>query len=291
MIASVFHEGSGLGDQLFRYITVRTLAEEKGYEWGMINPDWFKGSDFMNIDPGREIPFPYKNKQIGFTNRFVEKDVRQHQDFPNESIDIRSYDPEINFVEDNTVIDGSFEDDKYWRHNLHNIDKWLVVEPLNVPDDLCVIGFRGGEYAAQSDLFLTDDYWMHALKGFRELGILKYEIHTDDPFLAQQTFERIFNATGYNNIYTWKVVHNQPVSHSRHTNMGLNWRTARYAKYAIVPNSAFFILPRILKHHDGGDRTDLVKGGTVTIAPRYWARRNTKTWARPACYYPEFTYM
>lgn len=60
MIAGIFHQGSGLGDQLHRYVTVRTLAEEKGYDWGIINPQEFKGRSFMDIDYGlsyKKVPF------------------------------------------------------------------------------------------------------------------------------------------------------------------------------------------------------------------------------------------
>lgn len=255
MIAGIFYEGSGLGDQLFRYITVRTFAEEKGFDWGMFSSKNFKGISFL--------PTPLEALPSAEFKRWNEKDIRDK-----DGLDIRSYDPEINFIEDNTIIDGSFEDDKYWRHNLDNISKWLAVEPLNVPDDKCIMGFRGGEYITNPDLFLPAGYWRDARNHMKD----KYfEIHTDDPMLARQLFPTDF------------VVDNQPISHSKHTNMGLNWRSARYAKYAIIPNSAFFILPRLLKHFE--DPT------AVTIAPRYWARHNTKTWARPACYYKEFRYI
>lgn len=256
MIAGVFHEGSGLGDQLFRYITVRTLAEEKGCAFGMHGG--FKGFDFMN-------PFMHLVIDITEYKRWNEKDVRDSQ-----GNDIRSYDPEINFVEDDTIIDGSFEDSKYWHHNLANISKWLAVEPLNVPDDVCVIGFRGGEYYTDPNLGLPYEYYEEAIW---KVEPKKYQVHTDDPALAKQMF-------GHK---AFEIVENKPISHSKHTAMALNWRSARYAKYAIIPNSAFFIIPRLLKHLE--DPT------AVTIAPRYWARRNTGVWARPACYYKEFTYL
>jgi len=274
MIAGIFHEGSGLGDQLFRYNTVRTLAEEKGYDWVFMQSSEFKGKDFMKIEcsnhgstTGEEV-----------YTRWNEKDVRDAN-----GLDIRSYDPEINFVEDNTIIDGSFEDDKYWGHNLENINKWLAVEPLNVPDGICVIGFRGGEYYADPNLGLEKEYYQEALGGgiskipIPWISIYQYQVHTDDPDMASRVFAPFF-APHY-----LTIIPNEPISHSKHTNMGFNWRSARYAKYAIIPNSAFFILPRLLKHLE--DPT------AVTIAPRYWARRNTKTWARPACYYKQFTYI
>lgn len=259
MIGAQFHEGSGLGDQLFRYITLRTVAEEKGLDWGMAHRENFKGGSFMDLKMYSDYPpeqdFPYFP--------WNEKDVRDAN-----GVDIRSYDPEINFIKDCAFIDGSFEDDKYWGHNLANINKWLAVEPLKIAEDLCVVGFRGGEYAQNPDLFLTPDYWEKAMK---LIGEKKFEVHTDDPPLARQHFPKLL------------IINNDIISHSKHTNMGYNWRSARYARYAIIPNSAFFIIPRLLKHFE--DPT------AVTIAPRYWARRNTKTWARPACFYKPFMYV
>lgn len=254
MIFGRFHAGSGLGDQLHRYITTRTLAEKKGYGWGMWGATNFKGKDFMGIKyfSGETPP----TKGFKYWN---EKEVREN------GVDIRSYDPEINFVEDNTIIDGSFEDFKYWGHNLSSISGWLQTESMTVPDDTVMIGFRGGEYATVPDLFLTDDYWIKALSMFPE-G-MKYQVHTDDAALAQHTLERC-GLKGAEYIQE----------------IGTNWRSMRYAKNAIIANSAFYIIPRLLRHNDHYH-------GGKTIAPRYWARRNIKQWARPACYYDAFTYV
>lgn len=259
MIFGFWHEGSGLGDQLFRYITVRSLAEKKGYDWGMRGE--FKGDFFLNFNRGKSVEGNTEYAQ------FREKEVREN------GVDIRSYDPEINFISNWTAIDGSFEDDKYWRSNLGNISKWLLTPTLEVPNTRCLIGFRGGEYKGISELFLTEEYWETAKAEIMRLrpNLSQWEVHTDDPQAAK---EYIFNAN---------IIDNQQISHSKHTNMGLNWASMRYAKYAIIPNSAFFILPRILKHQEDPS--------AVTIAPRYWAGRNHNIWKRPACYYPEFLYV
>lgn len=256
MIAGIFHQGSGLGDQLMRYITVRTLAEQKGYGWGMINDDNFKGKDFF-LDTGLHYNHPLRN--AGLQPTFQEKEIKEN------GIDIRSYDPEINFIEDNTILDGSFEDDKYWGHNLDNIRSWLAVEPLEMPDDVCVIGFRGGEYTVFPDLFLTKDYWEQGIKMMREINPkMRFEIHTDDGKTALSFFEGLLEPGEI------KVIHN----------ISLNWRSVRYAKYLLIANSAFYILPALLNENV-----------QKVIAPRYWARRNICTWARPACYYKKFTYI
>lgn len=243
MIAGIFHSGSGLGDMLHRYITVRTLAEDKGFEWGMVHSENFKGASFMDLKtPTATGPF---------RNMWNEKDVREN------GVDIRSYDPEINFIEDNTIIDGYFEDSKYWCHNLKNIDTWLKVEPLEVADDVCVIGFRGGEFYSDPNLGLPKEYYWDAIEQMQRINpMMTFEVHTDDKHKAAKFF------AGFPTIQE----------------IGSNWRSMRYAKHAIIANSAFYILPRLLS-------------GGVTIAPRYWARRNTKGPWRPSAYYKQFIYV
>src|SRR3990167_9365070 len=252
MIRGIFHQGSGLGNQLARYIATRVLSLDKDYDWEMIyNPDGsgkqegFKGNGIF------EVPIPRVATFTDFANMWHEKKVTEN------GVDIRSYDPEINFVEDDKTIEGEFQDERYWEHREKEVDEWLKVEPLDMPDDLCVIGFRGGEFAVYPDLFLTKEYWLEAIKKMQEINPdMKFQIHTDDKPLAQQFFS------------DFEVIHD----------VEINWRSMRYAKYAIIANSSFFIFPRWLN-----------KG--LTIAPRYWGRHNTKIWSLPQNYYKRFTYI
>lgn len=260
MISSYFHAGSGAGDQLFRFITSRTIAEQMEVPHGMEGSENCKVLDFMRLPPFYSSVF--------YNKKWEEKCIRDEN-----GVDVRSFDPESQFLQPNTIIDGSFEDSRYWGHNLKNINKWLAVEPLNVPNNTCVIGFRGGEYYSNPDLGLPNSYFRECIQMMIDKDISNFQVHTDDPSLARKIIP-------YDGV---EIIDNEPITHSKHTNMGFNWRSARYAKYAIIPNSAFFILPRLLKHFE--DPT------AVTIAPRYWARRNTKTWARPACFYKPFTYV
>lgn len=265
MITGIFHQGSGLGNQLHRYVATRVRAADLGVEWDMLfNPDGsgkeggFKGKSFMNIPWQQKqnvdvIHFVSTDRPNTQVNVWTEKCVRDDIS----GVDIRSYDPEFNFIEDNTVIDGEFQDERYWMHREKEVNEWLKVEPLDVADDLCVIGFRGGEFALYPDLFLEKEYWDEAIVKMKEINPnMRFEVHTDDPVLAQQCFP------------DYKVIHD----------IGLNWRSMRYAKYAIIANSSFFILPRWLRNG-------------VTIAPRYWGRHNTKIWSLPQNYYKRFTYL
>ena len=276
MIVGQFHQGSGLGNQLARLVATRVRAADLGVDWGMMyNPDGsgkepgFKGKSFMDIgnwDKGvrTEVKYfsinpaqnptasPLPDEPEGFMGNFIEKCIRD--EFGN---DIRSFDPEFNFIEDNTIIEGEFQDERYWEHREKEVNEWLKVEPLEMPNDLCVIGFRGGEFAVYPDLFLTKEYWQEGIRMMREINPnMRFEVHTDDPVLAQQCFPE------------YKVIHD----------IGLNWRSMRYAKYAIIANSSFFILPRWLN-----------KG--LTIAPRFWGRRNVGVWSLPQNFYRRFLYI
>lgn len=232
-----------MGNQLFRFVVSKCLAKDKGFKHGMVNPRNFKGASFMEL--------PLENgMNIGTEwNYWFEKRVVEN------GVDIRGYDPEINFVQDNTIIDGEFQDERYFSHRLDDIREWLKVEPLELLDDLCVIGFRGGEYTGFPDLFLPKTYWDTAIALKRAYNPnMTFQVHTDDPATARQFFP------------DFECIHD----------VGLNWRSVRYAKHLIIANSSFYILPGLLN--------EKVK---EVIAPRYWARHNVSIWALPQNYYSD----
>lgn len=255
MIRGIFHKGSGLGNQLHRYVATRVLALDRGYEWGMVAPELFKGSSFMNLDTGKENNYPY---HIEEPNGKVVVDMPGPDAYlPLWEEKTDYYNPEFNFIENFSIIDGEFQDERYWEHREKEVNEWLKVEPIDVPDDVCVIGFRGGEFSVFPDLFLTKEYWNKAILEIMMIDRqTTFEVHTDDPVLAKQFFPN------------YKVIHD----------IGINWRSMRCAKYAIIANSSFYILPRWLRNG-------------ITIAPRYWARHNTKVWNMPQNYYKRFTYI
>ena len=252
MIYGFTHPGSGLGNMLHRYIATRVLALDKGYEFGMIGKENFKGSSFMNLDMGRDVGVDTFTEQP--SGKVVPvlhtKYIQWEEKTP-------YYNPEFNFIEDNTIIDGEFQDERYFEHRLKEINEWLRVEPIDIPDDVCVIGFRGGEFYTVPELGLPKSYFDEGIKLMREINPnMRFEVHTDDELLAKQFFPN------------YKVIHD----------IGINWRSMRYAKYAIVANSSFYILPRLLN-------------GGITVAPRYWDRYNIKKWERPYNFYKSFSYI
>lgn len=259
MVVGIFHPGSGLGNMLARYVMTRTLAEDKGWNFGMLGIEHFKGS-FMNIDLGSLVDIPYTIEAggrlvpISTMASFAEKKVVEN------GVDIRGWDPEINFVEDNTIIDGEFQDERYWGHKLPEITKWLDTAPLFMPNDLCIIGFRGGEYKYVPDLFLPKEYWEQAIDVMKQINpSMRFHVVTDDVETARQMLPE-----------GMKITHD----------MSTDWRAIRGARYLIIANSSFYIFPALINNNV-----------RKIIAPRFWGRYNTGVWATNQNYYGKFQYI
>jgi len=222
MIIGIFHNGSGIGNQLHRYVATRIKALEENTSFAMIGD--FKGKDFMNLQT-YEVEYP--------AGRVV--------------------------TDDNPiVIDGEFQAESVWENHIDKVKEWLKVEPLDMPDDLCVIGFRGGEYVGVKELFLPKYYWDKAINIMREkYPNIRFEVHTDDIDTAKHFFP------------DFECIHDT----------GLNWRSVRYAKHLIIANSSFYILPSLL-----GDAKEI-------IAPEYWAGYNILEWRLEDNKYKRFTYI
>ncbi len=250
MIYGLLHPGSGLGNQLHRYVATRIKAQELGVDYLMIGQSYFKGKDFMDLVKFEEPRIPISIEEGGR--------IQNRSEIPSwNEWDKHTYDPDFAFIKDNTIIDGNFEDERYFGDYLPQIDKWLQVKEWNIPDDVCVIGFRGGEYYTVPELGLPKEYYDRAIEEMRKINPrMKFEVHTDDLEMAKEWFPN------------FKVFRD----------IELNWQATRYAKYAIIANSSFYVLPRLLS------------GGT-TLAPKYWNRYNTKKWDYPQGYYKQFTYI
>lgn len=236
MIVGQFHAGSGLGNQLHRYVMTRVVAMDNGYDWGMLNTGMFKGYGFLNIDMGSELD-----------DSVTYEEFQEKKTFNSQGSDIRDYDWDgIKDIRDNTIIDGEFQGEKYYEHHRNLIDRWLTVDPIDLGNNICIINFRGGEYQYFSELFLSIEYWNNAIERMMALNPhMIFKVVTDDVALAQTFFPH------------YEINHD----------IGQDWRSIRYAKYLILSNSSFAILPAWLNRN------------AYTIAPWGWARHNMGYWA------------
>lgn len=249
MISGIFFTGSGTGNQLHRYVMTRVLALDKNLEWGMIDTGNFKGYSFLNLDMGK----PVNMEDYSF---YTEKRVNNDQ-----GVDIRGYDFEgIESVKDNTIIDGEFQGYRYYEHHRDLIDRWLEVEPIDLGENICIINFRGGEYTLYPDLFLSKEYWDKAISTMREKNPnMVFRVVTDDVETARVFFPH------------FEIQHE----------IGKDWRSIRYAKYLILSNSSFGILPAWLNTE------------AFVIAPKWWARHNISDgyWALSQNIYKNWYYL
>lgn len=261
MISGILHKGSGIGNQLFRYVATRTIAEDNDWDFGMICPENFKGYGLMDLDMGVHVPINgYMETEGGGVIPVSSMFSFTEQRIERNGIDIRGYDYNVLDIKDNTIIDGEFQDEKYWGHKLPEIAKWLRTEPLFMPNNLCIVGFRGGEYKAVPDLFLPQSYWEQAINIMKAINPhMRFMAVTDDPETASQMLPSEV-----------KVTHD----------MATDWRAIRSARYLIIANSSFFILPALINNNV-----------RKVIAPRFWARYNMGMWATAQNHYGKFSYI
>ena len=244
MLVTPIFTGQGLGNQLACIITTKVLALDRGFDFKVVYPERFKGHFFKHLElpeiKGFEFPVegqPPTLMPLGFTY-YREKSVRNAQ-----NDDISPYDESLQQIGDNTCLHGLLQGEDYFKHRLNEIREWLEVEPLEMSDDTCVINFRGGEYVGVQSFFLPQSYWDNAIAEMLKVNPnMRFEVHTDDVHTARQFFPHYY------------IIHD----------VEINWRSIRYAKYLILSNSSFAILPTILNE----DKKRV-------IAPKYFCRFNT----------------
>lgn len=274
MIGTELIPGYGLGNQLFFYIVTRCLAMEKGVDFGFVNPGQIgnvfhsqRGMYFMDIDMGKEI----SREEMGKFKVYHEKEERLFMgnsvhDMTNGCY-ISGADPELMKVEDNTLIYGNMQDQSYFEKYRDQIREWLHVREEAesyeyTADDLCIINMRGGEYTSCPELFLDRKYWLNAIKNMKKINPnMRFMIITEDEEAAKKVL---------------------PEYECHHFDMGKDYVTIKNARYLILSNSSFSLMPVM-------SSTEL----KYAIAPKYWARHNISDgfWSSEQNIYSFLTYQ
>lgn len=251
MIITEIYNGQGLGNQLFCYVTTRAIALDKGYEFGVMNPQKFKCLNFLDLDFGKSViggsgpeggpPIVLPN---GITNYYAEKQTPH----PSVNCVITEFDKELVNIPDNTKIDGVMQSEDYFYHRKDEIKQWLKVRNDKDCYDLsneniCVINLRGGEYRGSPDLYLTKNYWDKAIQNMLKINPkFRFVVITDDVRAGKELFPKY-------EVY--------------HFDIGKDYSIIKNAHYLILSNSSFAFFPawtsETVKH---------------IIAPKFWARHN-----------------
>jgi len=251
MIVTEIYHGQGLGNQLACYITTRVVAKDKGYKFGIKNPWKFKCLDFLDLDFGEEVigGIIGREGQPPITlPEGIQYYYREGESWHPNGSDIRIDDPLLEQIQDHTKLDGVFQSENRIIHRKEEIREWLRIRPEKEcytfsQDDVCVINFRGGDYAGTPDFFLNKKYWEDSIRIMSEKypGI-NYIVVTDDPPLARTFFP------------SYPVVHNS---------IGEDYSIIKNAYHLILSNSSFPYFPVLCN-----EKVQEV------LAPKYWGRYN-----------------
>lgn len=252
MIVNELYNGSGLGNQLWRYAVTRVIAKKNGYDFGIMNSHKFKAPNILTLDFGKPVvggsaPFegaPPTTLPDGIESYYAERDLIH----PVYNCDCRLYDPNLALVADNTKVDGNMESEKYLDGTKDNVREWLKIKDEKQiydfkREDICILAFRGGEYSSVRDLFLPQTYWNRAIQVMLNRNPdMKFMVVTDDPRTAQHFFPQL------------------PV---HHYDTETDWVLISNAKNIILANSSFAWLPTWIND-------DIIR----VIAPKYWGKHN-----------------
>jgi hypothetical protein len=252
MLITPIFNGQGLGNQLACIITTKCLALDKGYDFGVVYPERFKG-----FFPNLELP-EVKGIEFNVEGQPPVKMPNGYKYYRESMDNDGDYDDFIFNIPDNYIIHGNLQGVKYFEKHREEIKKWLYITPYYMPDNLCVINFRGGEYVGVPEFFLPKSYWDNAIANMLKINPnMQFEVHTDDYDTARKFFPHL------------------PVI----SDIMLNWKSIRYAKYLILSNSSFALLPAWL-----GD-------AKMIIAPLHFARHNEGYWFLKQNYIEKFNYQ
>lgn len=272
MIGTEFLKGQGLGNQLFCYVTARCLAKDLGCAFGTagqeqlaVNIHSKKGMYFMDMELGTPIEntadfHVYQEKEERIFNKSCAHDMTH-------GCYVAGPDEGLYGIEDNTLIYGNLQAERYFLHHKEEIKRWLEVKEAYdsyeyTKENLCVINIRGGEYADSRALFLRRKYWLDAMEHMQRIRPdMEFMTVTDDVEAARRVL---------------------PEVEAFHFDLAGDYVTIKNARYLILSNSTFAFFPAFT--------SDTVQ---KIIAPKYWARHNVSDgyWASEQNIYEGFTYQ
>ena len=272
MLGIEVQAGFGLGNQLFFYITTRCIAQDKGYEYSVLDPEHFAnnmhsdcGLYFMDLDMGR------LSKKEDYEKVFREKDTRLYAGNSKHDLTHGVYvtdtDRALFAVEDGTLLYGNLQAEDYFISHKEEIRKWLAVKPEYdcneySRDILCVLDLRCSDYMGSPELFLRKKYWTMGMKQMRKINpAMEFMIITND---VKEAGKLLPGIPAYN------------------FDLAKDYSVLKNAKYLLLANSSFAYFPAFT--------SDTVE---YVLAPKYWARHNVSDgyWASEQNIYEGWHYM
>jgi hypothetical protein len=165
MISTIFR--CGLGNNMYQYAFIRSVAERCGYDYCVIGDDKQFRSVFKNLKF-------FSNIKYNFKPYLIEQHYNIKEEFYN--------------LKDDTITNGFFQNYNYF--NREDVKNWFDIVLTNTelliiknfielynPQEYCYINFRGKEFLKISKYITPPDFFEKAKK---ESGCTKFVVITDD---------------------------------------------------------------------------------------------------------------
>lgn len=250
MIVTEIYNGQGLGNQLACYVTTRVVAKDKGFDFGIMNPHKFKCLDFMDLDFGFPVTGGF-GREGGPPDTLpdgIQHYFKERYNFLSNGSNVTIDDPNLELIQNNTKIDGIFQSEARIIHRKDEIRQWLKIKAEKdcykySDPNICIINYRGGEYAGVVHFHLNGKYWADAIDRMRKINPnFIFVVITDDVERASAQF---------------------PDFEVKHFGIATDFTIIKNAHYLILSNSSFPYFATLL--------SDTVK---YILAPKYWGRYN-----------------
>ena len=181
-----------LGNQLFQYAVCRAVAEHNGYDFHIDRLRWL-GGDVFKANLGVSQGFSQAQEFIKIIRGHVCRMVKSEDGLPiakyifeEKDIENKPFMPEVFNIKDDTLLKGYFPSPKYF--DIDDVRRWLRLrKTIDVPDDVCYINFRGGDFNG-TYYQVSKGYYDEAVKIMKGLGVDKFIVITDDKEEARRWF-------------------------------------------------------------------------------------------------------
>jgi hypothetical protein len=266
-------------------MVTRIIAENNGYDFGIMSPHKFKGREFMKLDFGRQVVGgigpeggPPSMLPEGIHQYYKEKIIRHPISF----IDISPMDDSLISISDNTKIDGTMQSIEYIKGYKKILSGYIKTsyprEVTEYDENSCIIHIRGGDFI-NSSAMLYSDYYINAMNYFKSINnTINFYIVTDDINTAKQILPGIeiigSSSSNCNDL--------SKASHHLGGPIWMDYSILNNAKNIIISASSFSWWPVWTNPNNPN-----------VIAPKYWAahKLNQGYWSCGESLVEEWKYL
>lgn len=278
MIVTKFYKGQGLGNQLWVYSVLRSLAWRKGFDFGIESFRNYKLPNYLPIKRGKVVLSLPHERPYGFGTIHTPRVVFENQTFvKSDGIAISQWESRIHNIGDGTKIEGYFQSVEYINEFRDRFRKMLQMDyQQNCELLTCYISVRGGDFRGNPEICCDAKYYYRAISEMKLSGFNDFQIVTDDVEYAKQLLPGIKIASDL-----LKLDDSRNNQHLIEKKVARDFGILQQAKGIILSNSTFAWWAVWTNSNN-----------PCVIAPRYWShpRNRLRLWAPKEIAVPEWSF-